>query len=95
MKPTSSYDNITGIADWKRQSITSARFQYDVAKREIENIASEMFGIEGSIIDAIKDKDDADYIANQYLKDRQAKLSEAFRRLFYFQAELKSYGEDV
>lgn len=94
MKLVSSYDNLNDMADYRRRSATSARFAIDAAKREIENIASEFFGIEGSIIDGIRDQTDADYLTENFIKDRHTKLREAYKRLYHFRAELKALGED-
>jgi hypothetical protein len=94
MKLVSSYDNINDLADYRRRSATSARFAIDAAKTEITNIASEFVGIEGSIIDGMADQTDADYLTEDFLKSRLTKLSEAYRRLYHFKAELKEMGEE-
>jgi hypothetical protein len=94
MKLVSSYDNINDAVDYRRRSANSARFAIDAAKREIENIASEFFGIETSILDGINDQTDADYLTENFIKDRHAKLREAYKRLYHFKAELKLLGED-
>jgi len=95
MKLVSSYDNINDMADYRRRSANSARFAIDAAKREIENIASEFFGIEGSILDGMDDQTDAEYLTEDFLKSRVVKLNEAYRRLYHFKAELKELGENL
>lgn len=94
MKLISSYDNINDMADYRMRSATSARFAIDSAKKEIENIASEFFGVEDTIIDGMSDQTDADYLTEDFLKSRVIKLREAYRRLYHFKAELKLLGED-
>ena len=95
MKLVSSYDRANDDKQQAMMSENALRNLYQISKQEIENIASEFVGIDGVLLDAIKDDEDADYIVNGFLPTRLLLLRPAFGRMQRARKELKELGLDI
>jgi len=95
MKLVSSYDRATDDEQQAMMSENALRNLYQISKQEIENIASEFVGIEGVLLDAIKDDEDADYLVNAFLPTRLLMLRPAFSRMQRARKELEEMDLDV